>query len=93
MFDPVVDKLEKDGYEIFRETCEADTFVVIGGQSVNPLALNGKRILILHKGGWENKWDFLYRDVLKHYYHKIVDVTGMSIGSVAFNIAKEAKEE
>lgn len=58
---------------------KADLYIVLSGQFENPRGYNGKRVMILNKKEWcpygANAWDYMYKDIVKHYYDDIVDVT------------------
>jgi hypothetical protein len=66
---------------------EADLNIVLSGQFENPGGYSGKRVMILNKNEWVpakgNAWDNMYRDIVKHYYDDIVDVTDKTPKQIA----------
>ena len=59
---------------------KADLNIVLSGQYENPVGYTGKRVMVLNKNEWipvkKNAWKYMYRDIVKHYYDEIIDVTG-----------------
>ena len=66
---------------------KADLNIILSGQFENPRGFTGKRVMILNKKEWVpskgNAWDTMYRDIVKHYYDDIVDVTDQTPKQIA----------
>jgi hypothetical protein len=69
-------------YQSFRNKTEMT--VVLSGQFENPMLIHGKRVLFFNKHEWfpcvkdkDNAWDTMYRDIVKHYYDDMIDITGI----------------
>jgi hypothetical protein len=72
---------------------EADLNIVLSGQFENPRGFNGKRVMILNKREWipsegGNSWDNMYRDIVKHYYDEIIDVTDKNPKEIANTVVE-----
>jgi hypothetical protein len=69
----------------FKES--ADLNIILSGQFENPRGFTGKRVMILNRKEWlpakGNAWENMYRDIVKHYYDDIVDVTDKTPKQIA----------
>jgi len=76
---------------------KADLNIVLSGQFENPVGFTGKKVMILNKNHWvpikENAWDNMYRDITKHYYDEIIDVTKLSPKQAAIRVIEYIHDE
>ena len=69
--------LKEKGITIHIEPKSCDYSVVLGGCFVNPIPLQGKKILAVNTQEWQAaKWEFMFRPILEEYYDKMINVTG-----------------
>jgi hypothetical protein len=79
----VTKKIEELGYEVSAELQDSKTTIVLGGSYMNPMVLNGRKVLIAFpleelKAGWNT----IFMPVLVEYYDRIEDVRKMSVDKI-----------
>ena len=77
---PVIHALQGHRLDVWGdlEIDDLDASISLGGKGENPLAVPGRRILVFNQEEWSPKgrgWKHFWRDVVKHYYHDLLDVT------------------
>lgn len=87
----VIKELQHNKFSVQKDfSKKADLNIVLSGAFENPRGYNGKRVMVLQKKDWVpfklNAWDNMYRDIVKHYYDEIIDVTAMNPASAAKTI-------
>ena len=76
----VIKALQDKKFKVFKDFSKpADVNIVLSGLFENPNGYTGKKVLVLNRNEWHpakfNAWGSMYRDIVKHYYDEIVDVT------------------
>ena len=82
---PLLNELHNMGIKVDTKVKPAECSIVIGGNNENPLAVNGKKILIYNPYGWipaPQLWGF-YKDILSEYYDEMISIQGMTLNQAA----------
>lgn len=69
---PVIEEIEKHGYEVMFQPQDSDINFVLSGLYVNPLAIPHKRVLICHPFEWTKAFSVLYKPILEEYYDELI---------------------
>ena len=77
----VIKTLQDKKFKVLKDFSKpADVNIVLSGLFENPVGYTGKKVLVFNSGEWYpsklNAWDAMYRDIVKHYYDEMIDVTG-----------------
>ena len=77
----VIKQLQDNGLKVYRNfKTKADLNIVLSARFENPRGYDGKRIAVVETREWfppeYNGWDNMFRDIVKHYYDDIINVTG-----------------
>ena len=89
----VVEALTAQDLPTYSQTTDADVSIVLGGMTINPMALRGKKILLFSKQTWDNQFDSLYGPVIKEYYDEMHDMTKHGLSSCVNYIKNLINEE
>ncbi len=79
---PVINQIEKEGYQVLSEIQKSDVTVVLSGTYLNPLPIIGKKILVIHSDEWGMIWDLAFSKVLKEYYDEIINIKGIGLNKI-----------
>jgi hypothetical protein len=84
----VIQELQRRKFKVYKNFKETgDLNIILSGLFENPTSCKNKKVLILERNEWApnklNAWDNMFRDIVKHYYDEIIDVTGKTPYHVA----------